>query len=219
MKAGSSQPGKMRRASAGSSWLEIIRLRPCAGRVVDHEQPAAKSIDVRGEADAKLMRAGIDGVRRKRSVTVSAAASAMIWLAGPSSPSIAAVSTVMFTALSTIRSVGSATVDVHDLGAGDGELVQIRLQVERVVDRRHGLRQLCRASRQTKKSTRHDRWPRSASMRLGRAKTSVAARFGIEIMASPLLQPGRWPARHYCKAHHGAVKENSTCGCAVTPVV
>ena len=30
LKAGSSQLGKMRRASAGSSWDEIIRLRPSA---------------------------------------------------------------------------------------------------------------------------------------------------------------------------------------------
>ena len=77
----------------------------------------------------------------KTSVTVSAAASAMIWLARPSSPSIAAVSTVMFTALSTIRSVGSTTVMSTTSGACDGELVQIRVQVERVMGRRHRLRQ------------------------------------------------------------------------------
>ena len=30
LNAGSSQHGKMRRASAGSSWLKIIRLRPAS---------------------------------------------------------------------------------------------------------------------------------------------------------------------------------------------
>ena len=63
LKAGSSQPGKMRRASAGSSWLDIIRLRSAGGRIIDKEQAAAEAVDAAGVRQAQLVAAGRDRAR------------------------------------------------------------------------------------------------------------------------------------------------------------
>ena len=57
LKAGSSQHGNIRRASAGSSLLVKQPLHAAVGRIIDKEEAAVELVDPRRELDPQPMRA------------------------------------------------------------------------------------------------------------------------------------------------------------------
>ena len=125
--------------------LELARNHPLAarrGRVIDHEEAAAEPVDAARIGDGKLVAAGADRAR-KHERRVSAAASS-VSAAPARSPSIAALRTCVSTALRTSLPVGSRTSISTTLGAREGKLVEIGLEVEGIMDGHHGLGQLAR---------------------------------------------------------------------------
>ena len=133
-----------RKDAARIRGLEVARQHPhaaLAGRVVDHEQATAKSIDMRGEADAELMPTGGDGAREdQRDRLRRRIGDDLAGRTGVAFDGRRIHGHVHRVEHDPIGRLGD--LDVDDLGAGDGELVQVRLQIERIVDRHHRLRQL-----------------------------------------------------------------------------
>jgi hypothetical protein len=140
-----------RKHAAGMGGLEMARDHPlpaALGGVIDEEQPAAERIDLGGKADAQPVRAGRERLRKGqgrglgRGIERDRCGLRPVVDGGGGERHVDRIERYARGRL--------AYLDVHGLGARQGQGLEVRFELDRVMGGDHGLRQLAGGRRERK---------------------------------------------------------------------